>query len=124
MEVKQKLYIVDEDGNKFLGIGVLWLLKAIGESGSIRQAASGLKLSYTKALRMLNRLEEHMEHPVITRQHGGESRQGAALTPFGEMLIAQYAAFQQQVKSNTEESFNGFMVALQRWEGDGEGTEA
>ena len=124
MEVKQKLYIVDKNGEKFLGIGVLWLLKAIGESGSIRQAASALKLSYTKALRMLNRLEEHVEYPVITRQHGGESRQGAALTPFGEMLIEQYTAFQKRVKSDTEESFRDFRVALERWEDRDAGTDA
>ena len=46
MELKTKLYLVDEEGNKFMGIGVLWLLDNVAEHNSLRKAASALGISY------------------------------------------------------------------------------
>ena len=49
MELNTKIYLLDDNGNKFMGIGVLWLLEAIEESSSLRQAAQKMELSYSKA---------------------------------------------------------------------------
>ena len=40
MELKSKLYLLDENGDKFMGMGVLWLLQAIDKTKSLREAAS------------------------------------------------------------------------------------
>ena len=36
MELKTNFYLVDENGEKFMGVGVLWLLAKVGAMGSLR----------------------------------------------------------------------------------------
>ena len=60
MEIKTKLYLVNGDGEKFMGIGVLWLLEHVGTSGSLRAAASALGISYSKAYAMVKNLEDQL----------------------------------------------------------------
>ena len=50
MNLKVKLYL--ENGNdKFMGIGVLWLLQKVRECRSLREAAQEMGISYSKAFR-------------------------------------------------------------------------
>ena len=112
MELKLKIYVVDDQGEKFLGIGTVWLLQAIEGEGSIHQAAAKLAISYTKALRMLKSLETGLDRKVLIRRKGGDNRQGAVLTDFGKALISRYDSFQQQVKSNAETAFRDFADLL------------
>ena len=39
MELSTKLYILDSDGKKFMGAGVLWLLERVEETGSLLSAS-------------------------------------------------------------------------------------
>jgi molybdate transport system regulatory protein len=108
MELKLKIYVVNASGDKFLGIGVLWLLQQIAEAGSIRQASAELGISYTKALRMLRVLEESLGRPVVIRRRGGDHRDGAVLTEFGRRVIDEYRQFQTRVKGLAQEQFADF----------------
>lgn len=119
MEVKLKIYLVDDQGSKFMGIGVLWLLQEIRREGSIRQAASNLGISYTKAHGMLKTLEEALNMPVLERRKGGDSREGASLTPFGMKFIEDYDDFQKQVKEQTLATFTEFQRNIEKEQYDG-----
>jgi len=113
MELNLKIYILSDTGEKFFGIGVFWLLRAIHMEGSIRQAAADLGISYTKALRMLRVLEKHLGRPVLIRRKGGESREGAVVTPCGHYLLEKYELFQERVKSESEVAFSEFTRAIE-----------
>ena len=39
MEIMAKLYLVTSEGQKFMGIGVLWLLEQLRVENSLRSAA-------------------------------------------------------------------------------------
>lgn len=112
MEVKVKIYLVDSHGNKYMGIGVLWLLRAIAAEGSIRKAAASLSISYSKAHRMMNDLEHMFTVPILERRKGGESRDGATLTPFGIRLIEEYDRYQRDIKDFADSSLNAFSERL------------
>ncbi|MCK5156260.1 MAG: LysR family transcriptional regulator [Spirochaetales bacterium] len=112
MDLKLKIYIVNDQGEKFLGIGVIWLLKAIGEEGSIHQAAAKLGISYTKAFRMLKSLETGLNRQILVRRRGGANRRGAVLTDFGKKIISNYDSFQKQVKKDAEGAFRDFTDSL------------
>jgi molybdate transport system regulatory protein len=71
MEVKVKLYLVDEEGDKFMGIGVLWILERIETEGSLRKSAAVLGISYSKAYGMIRNLEARLGVPVLVRKKGG-----------------------------------------------------
>lgn len=114
MELKLKIYLVNRNDEKFMGIGVLWLLQQIGREGSIRSAAAGLGISYSKAYAMLKTLEEEVGRTVLERRKGGDSRDGAVLTPFGQQLIALYEDFQDDVKDCAQQRFSQFKEDLNK----------
>ncbi|MCF6334984.1 MAG: LysR family transcriptional regulator [Spirochaetales bacterium] len=105
MNVKLKIYFTDKDDKQFMGIGVYWLLMGIKKYGSIRKAAAEMKLSYVKALGMLNNLESSLNKKIVLRRRGGDTRDGTTLTETGENLVKQYDAYQEKVKSFAEEEF-------------------
>lgn len=116
MELKEKLYLVDDQGEKFMGAGVLWLLEAIARSKSLREAAKDMGLSYSKAYNMITKLEANLGHEIISRRHGGASREGAALTPYALSLIEIYKSFQGRMKVHANEEYKVFEKDLNRLE--------
>lgn len=118
MELKLKVYLTDKDGEKFMGIGVLWLLKEVEESGSLRKAASNLSISYSKAYYMIDKLEKSLSIKVIDRKKGGQNRDGASLTDKGREFIALYDTFQKEAKQRIEENFDSFKAQVAKIIGD------
>ncbi len=112
MELKVKLYLVDEEGEKFMGIGVLWLLEKVAEHSSLRKGAMSLGISYTKALAMVQNLERELGIAVLNRQKGGAQRSGATLTPFAHAFITRYRSFEQEAKRGTAASYEAFKADL------------
>ena len=96
MEIMAKLYLVTSEGQKFMGIGVLWLLEQLRVENSLRSAALKLGISYSKAFAMVKNLEEYLGDAVIERKRGGAKREGACLTPFGEQFLTLYNQFQRE----------------------------
>ncbi len=112
MELKAKLYLVDEDGNKFMGIGVLWLLEQVRHQNSLRKAAMALGISYSKAFGMVQNLEQSLGVAVLNRRKGGSSRDGATLTPFALEFLSLYRSFEQQAKEGLEVPYARFKQEL------------
>ncbi len=112
MELKTKLYLVDEDGNKFMGIGVLWLLEQVQQQNSLRKAASELGISYSKAFGMVQNLERGLGVPVLNRRKGGASREGATLTEFALQFLVLYRQFTKQAKGSLSAPFSQFKKEL------------
>jgi molybdate transport system regulatory protein len=108
MEIKAKLYLVDTEGEKFMGIGVLWLLKEVDRQGSLRAAAVELGISYSKAYAMVRNLEKQTGIPVLVRRRGGAEHEGSSLTAFGKRFLVLYDTFQQEAKLQLEKPFADF----------------
>lgn len=111
MDLKVRVYLL-ENGSRFMGIGVQWLLKGIKEHGSLRQAAMNLEISYTKAFRMICDLEKHLGYRILDRHRGGQSRDGAVLTSFGEEFIVLYEQFQRLCEDCAQSAFLDFEKEL------------
>ena len=111
INLKVKLYLEDEQ-EKFMGIGVLWILQRVPVCGSLRAAAAEMGISYSKAFRMIEKLESTLRKPVLERHRGGMQRNGAKLTPFGQEFILLYDDFQRTCKSLMEEPFRKFTDEL------------
>ncbi|MDP8215180.1 MAG: LysR family transcriptional regulator, partial [Candidatus Euphemobacter frigidus] len=75
-------------------------------------ASKEMDLSYSKALKIINRLEENLDQKLLIRKHGGCDRGGAALTPFGRTFIKEYDRMQQAIKHLAEEQFAVFQRQL------------
>ncbi len=111
MNLKVKLYLENEN-DKFMGIGVLWLLQKVKACRSLREAAAEMGISYSKAFRMVKNLEAALGADVLERRRGGSERNGASLTPFGEEFIVLYDEFQKECKELLKEPFSDFSDKL------------
>ncbi len=114
MEIQLKISLANNQGETFMGIGLVWLLRAVDESGSISRASKEMKLSYAKALKIINRLEENLGQKLLIRKHGGCDRGGAELTPFGRKFIEKYDRLQSSIKKAAEKEFSLFRRDLER----------
>ena len=83
----------------FLGYGRIELLQKISELGSLRKAASAMKISYRQAWDFVDQMNKRTGKPLVTFERGGKNGGGALLTPEGEKAILLFkeldATFQQ-----------------------------
>ena len=96
-----------------MGIGLVWLLRRIEKYRSINRAAADMKMSYAKALKILNRLEKNLEHPVLIRRKGGMVRGGAELTPYGKKFLEIYDRLQKDICRQGRDIFKAFKSEME-----------
>ncbi len=84
-------------GERFLGPGVIELLKQLQTEPSLARAANKMNMSYSKATKIVNRLESEFNTPILNRAHGGHSRDGSSLTQFAVELIEEWDKFEKVV---------------------------
>ena len=87
---------------KVLGHGRVELLERIHASGSIRQAALQMKMSYKQAWDMINHLNSHIGSPVLISHRGGKGGGKAEVTDQGLQLINAYYDLQLKFKEFLE----------------------
>lgn len=82
-----------------LGPGKIELLESIQQTGSLRQAAQVLGMSYRRAWLLLDALNKSFSEPASTASIGGQGGGGVTLTPFGLEIIRCYRAAAQAIES-------------------------
>lgn len=89
---------------KMLGRGRVELLERIQASGSIRQAALQMKMSYKQAWDMINHINAHFVSPVVISSRGGKGGGSAIVTEKGTQLIQQFHHLQQKFQEFLREN--------------------
>jgi molybdate transport system regulatory protein len=87
----------ERDEKIFLGIGRALLLEKIEEHGSLRQAATDMKMSYRAAWGKLKAAEECIGKPLVQKVKGKGQRY--ELTPVGRQLAKQFMQLQEDVET-------------------------
>lgn len=88
-QIKSRIWI-EKEGDIFLGYGRVELLKKVNETESINAASKALKMSYKKAWRLINQMNEAAKEPIIVKNIGGKDGGGTKLTPYGKKIITQF----------------------------------
>lgn len=73
-----------------LGPGKAALLEAIQATGSISAAGRKLGMSYRKAWLLVDQMNQGFSQPLVTAAKGGAKGGGAAVTAFGQDVLAWY----------------------------------
>lgn len=81
---------VDLNSQCSIGPGKIDLLEAISSTGSIRQAAVAMHMSYRQAWLLVDSLNRSFSEPVTTSSVGGTGGGGVELTAFGADLVRRY----------------------------------
>jgi molybdate transport system regulatory protein len=84
------------NNEKVLGPGRVELLERVHASGSIRQAALQMKMSYKKAWELIKHMNSHFDSPIVLLHRGGKGGGNATVTREGMELIKEFRALQEK----------------------------
>jgi molybdate transport system regulatory protein len=87
--VNGKLWVQSDQGI-FLGEGRVELLKAIHEHGSISKASKAIGISYRKAWKLVQSMNENGSCPIVNQSAGGNKGGGTTLSEKGKEIIELY----------------------------------
>ena len=71
MREQIKLYLCNEEGQRFFGEGPYHLLRCIERCGSLRSVAQEMNMAYTKAFHLIRHAEEELGFPLTEKTIGG-----------------------------------------------------
>lgn len=108
-QIKSRIWI-EKQGNIFLGYGRIELLKKVDEMKSINAAAKELNMSYKKAWRLINDMNEAAEKPIIIKNIGGKFGGGTILTPYGKSLIHQFETLNKNCIEFLDSEFKKIII--------------
>jgi molybdate transport system regulatory protein len=95
--ITARVKLTIHSGERFFGPGICELLEKIQETGSIQGAAAEMKMSYTKAWKIINRAEKEMGVSLIVRISGGKNGGSSALTEAGERAVSVYREMERKL---------------------------
>lgn len=106
MKPGYSLWITNEDNDKIFGIGPYNLLLLIDELGSLNKAAKAIKISYTKAIDILNRAEKELNIKLLDREVGGVKGGGSTLTEEARLIMTKYHKYNSEASGAIEKIFD------------------
>lgn len=86
---------LENAAGKVLGAGRVELLERIQESGSLRQAALQMKMSYKQAWDMIQHMNQQLGNPVIIANRGGKGGGNTVVTETGFKAITLFRSYQK-----------------------------
>lgn len=90
--LRPRIRIVLEREKIFFGPGTFQLLQFIDETGSVQIACKRMGLSYSKAWKMLENLDEQLGFKVVERKQGGPHGGRSLITLQGKAFMEKYEA--------------------------------
>jgi molybdate transport system regulatory protein len=84
------------NGEKVIGPGRVELLERIHASGSIRQAALQMGMSYNQAWKLVRHINDHFEVPIVISTRGGKNGNNATVTKEGLLMAKQFHSLQEK----------------------------
>jgi molybdate transport system regulatory protein len=95
---------LDNNGKAF-GDGPYELLKRVEGTKSLHQAANQMGMSYSKAWRLIQTLEERLGFALLKKKTGGLFGGGSQVTPKGKVLMNHYDGFRKDAEKGLEKIY-------------------
>jgi molybdate transport system regulatory protein len=95
LKLRYKLWI-EKDGEKVFGDGPLDILHRVERTGSLRQAAAEISMSYSQAWNLMKDLEKRLCFDLLKRKVGGEKGGGSEITEEARELMVQFKMFRKR----------------------------
>lgn len=92
------------------GKGVADLLRLIDEFGSLSAAYKTMKMSNSKAWKILKRAEADLGYPLVDRTSGGIHGGGSTLTKEGKELLSKYDKFSKMIDEYANACFKEIFI--------------
>lgn len=96
---------IDLSDSCSVGPGKVDLLEAIARTGSLRQAAKQMRMSYRRAWLLVDSLNRSFVEPTTTASVGGLGGGGVELTAFGADLVRRYRIAARRIEAFARSEF-------------------
>lgn len=106
MHSKIRVFLYDDNNNKFFGEGPCRLLHGIEQTGSLHQAAISMNMAYTKALSIIKQAEESLGFPLTTKKIGGAGGGGSTLTTEAKEFLHEYETYRDTCISTSRQIYD------------------
>jgi molybdate transport system regulatory protein len=93
------------DGSFLMGPNYLRFLRAVDETGTIREAGKVVGWSYRTCLNHVRRMEGILGTRVLETARGGRTGGGARLSPETQRLIGIFSRWQEDVATYSRRAF-------------------
>jgi molybdate transport system regulatory protein len=104
LEPRLKLWL-ERDGLLVLSDYRVQLLRLVGETGSLTEAAERMDLSYRRAWGKIREIERNLGATLVKSEAGGAGGGGSQLTTQGERLVALYQRLHQTMERELSQAF-------------------
>ncbi len=101
---RQKVWLLC-DGLFLMGPNYLRFLRAVDQTGTIREAGKAVGWSYRTCLNRIRRMERALGAPVLLTARGGSTHGGARLSPEARRLVDGFERWHQAVSEFSRQSF-------------------
>ena len=99
LKLRYKIWSENAKGKVF-GDGPFDILTRVGKTGSLRQAALEINMSYSQAWNLIKGLEKRLGYHLLRRKVGGKKGGGSELTEEAISLMWKYNIFYRQADRN------------------------
>ncbi|MGM0517448.1 MAG: winged helix-turn-helix domain-containing protein [Pseudomonadota bacterium] len=96
--IHARLWLIDDAGEHYLGVGKVRLMEAIEELGSISQAARRMGMSYKRAWSLIQEVNQLEEQPYVVKEVGGAGGGHATVTETGHRAIERYRQLEDDLR--------------------------
>ena len=93
---------------KCFGSGIAELLRIVRETRSLRAATMRMDMAYSKAWSIIKTAEDQLGFKLLNAITGGKGGGGATLTPEAEQLLADYEAFERELRAEADGLFEKY----------------
>lgn len=90
------------------GPGVSMLMYLVEEKGSLSAACKAMKMSYSKAWKIIKEAESDLGFSLMEGSSGGESGGRTVLTEQGKLFLERYLGFEAEIQKKAEEVFETY----------------
>lgn len=104
MDFISKIVLIENDEG-FFGPGVRDLLLNIESEKSVRAASEKMRISYSKAWKIIRNVEKAMGESAVIRIHGGSDGGSASLSPACRALLRKYMDFEKKSRIENKKIF-------------------
>ncbi len=109
-----KVWIFSDANEGVFGDGKVLLLREIQRQGSLREAATSLKISYRKAWGDLKKAEACLQIKLIHRRRGGKGGGQTELTTAGHELVTAYEQFRSEMEGQLHSCYSKHLGRILR----------
>ena len=99
LKLRYKIWL-EKNGEKVFGDGPLDILCRVERTGSLRQAAEEINMSYSQAWNLIKDLEERLGFKLLKRKVGGENGGGSQLTEQARDLMMKFEIFRDKAQES------------------------